>query len=160
MTAQAAEPVPPIYILMKPDEKGDIVFLDVRSSVPDAERQLGGCMAANRQDLPTYFLYFDDVGQPLDAVRTSEASVALRPRDEAPNRELLGNHIQQALAQMDRYLQAHPDAAELYGQRFEALRRDWSEHYTNPQHPIPPYPGPWGWCCRVIRWCCQCAGQD
>ena len=78
---------------MKPADDGEIVFLDVRSSVAETERQLGGCLAASHEDLPTCFLYFDDRGQPLDAVQTSETSVALRPRDEAPNKELLWAHI-------------------------------------------------------------------
>jgi hypothetical protein len=150
--------VAPIYILMRPAEYGDILFLDVRSSVQDAERVLGRCMEG-RPEPPEYFLYFDDRGQPIDAVATSPTSISLRPSDAPADPELLWGNVGQALGNMDQYLEQNPDAEAIFGQEFEGFNAAVHRHRTDPTYPITPFSavyGQYGFCCRLIRLCCRC----
>jgi hypothetical protein len=149
--------LPPIYILMKPAQDGDIGFLDVRSSVQDAEGVLARCLQDTQP--PQYFLYFDERGQPLDAVATSPASLVLRPSGAPPDRERLWEGIEQALGSVDRYLQGDDEARATFGEEFEEFKSAVQRHQIDPKYPITPFSrvyGPRGLCCRLIRLCCRC----
>jgi hypothetical protein len=160
MTEAATGLTPPIYILMKGMEDDDISFLDVRSSVQEAERVLASC----REDPPEGFLYFDDRGQPLDAVRTSKTSITLRPRDEAPDKELLWEGVRQALSNMEQYLRTDPQAVVGFDEPFDTFKAAIHQHQVNPDSPVASLPkvyGADGLCCAIFkRWCCACTPDD
>jgi hypothetical protein len=164
MTAPAPEVASPIYILMKPAD-GEARFVDIRPSVQEVERLLGGCQGPD-QESPAPFLhfdYFDDRGRPFHAVLTSEGAVALQPREETPDRHRMWDRVEQALRNMDQYLQAHPDARASFGESFETFRSALSRHRVDPGYPVDPMPnvyGPYGLCCRFFRFCCLCWPPD
>jgi hypothetical protein len=164
MTAPVPESTGPIYILMKPAD-GEPRFLDVRSSVEEVEQLLGGCQDPD-QEYPVPFLdfdYFDDRGQPFQAVLTSENTVALRPRQDTPDKHRMWDRVEQALNNMDQYLQAHPDARASFGESFEAFRSALFQHRVDPGYQVDPMPnvyGQRGLCCRYFRFCCFCQPPD
>ncbi len=159
MAQAAAEITPPVFILMRRLDSSEFAFVDVRASVEEAERLLGRC-----DDPPEDFLFFDDRGLPLEAVRTQDLAVTLRPRDAEPDPELLWRGVGQALDTMERYLRdGSGDLARLaepFGDFRTALRR----HQLDPTHPVAPLPrvyGPYGLCCAILRrWCCACRPDD
>ena len=160
MTEAATELMPPIYILMRLVEEDDIAFLDVRSSVQEAEQVLASC----REDPPEAFLYFDDRGQPLDAVQTSKTEITLLPRDEPPNKELLWEGVRRALSNMDQYLRTDQEAVVTFAGPFETFKTAIHQHQANPEYPVASLPkvyGPDGLCCAIFRhWCCACAPDN
>jgi hypothetical protein len=162
MTEPLEDLLPPIYILMKPEQDRDIGFLDVRSSVQDAEGMLARCLRDTQP--PQHFLYFDERGQPLDAVATSPTSLVLRPTTAPPDRERLWADVEQALGSVDQYLQDDDEARAIFGEEFEEFKAAVQRHRVDPKYPIPPFSrvyGPYGLCCRIIdSICCRCRTSE